>query len=189
VEPVTIFMLLLFLGPPFWEAAPPAEWSDSQIEWLLRESAWAYHEKGAQIYLASAWPVWQAERERYRRRPPSGGETSDSLEEYFEFLEENRDRYIVLAVHILLPQYLLTEKATRRMEERCVMIAGGKKHKLVGHFPPTPNDRYLRLVFPRVKPSSNGSLRFQLYVPGVPLPFRRVEFDLSRMKFRGNPTF
>ncbi len=182
--------MLLFLAPPFWEAKPPSEWTDAQIAWLLTESAWASREKGAQIYLASARPIWQAERERRRRQAGKAAERgTGDVREYFDFLEENRDRYIVLAVRIPLPQYLLTRKATKKMEERCVMIAGGRRYRIVGHFPPTAADRYLRLVFPRIEAPAGGAIEFNLYVPGVPLPFRRVRFEVDRLKYRGRPEF
>ncbi len=187
---MTILALLLFLSPPFWEAKPPSEWSDSQIAWLLTQSPWAYREQGALIYLASARPLWQAERERRRRRAPLGEEgRNEEIEEYFDFLEENRDRYIVLAVRIPLPQYLLTPKATKRMQERCLMLAEGRKYKIVGHFPPTAGDRYLRLVFPRVEPPADGALEFRLYVPGVPMPFRWVRFEIEKLAYQGQPEF
>lgn len=187
---LTVLALLLFLAPPFWEAAAPADWSDSQIAWLLAESPWAYREGGAQIYLASARPLWEAERERRRRKMRRDEEIGEeAVEEYFDFLAENRDRYIVLAVRIPLPQYLLTPKATKRMEERCVMVADGREYKIVGHFPPTAGDRYLRLVFPRVAPPDSGVLEFRLYVPGVPMPFRWVRFETEKLTYQGHPEF
>ena len=56
------------------------------------------------------------------------------------------------------------------MEERTEMVIGRKSFKIIGHFPPTENDPVLRLVFPREAQSSDKSVVFHLYLPGIPFP-------------------
>jgi len=183
-----LMLLLAFFAAPFWETSPPGDWSDEQLHRLLGSSPWSRSEKGARIYLASAEPLWLAERELWRRHPPDGGEYDDgSVEEYVEFMEDNRHDYIVVAVYVPLPQYLEPEKETKRMENRSVLVVGKKKHKMVGHFPPTAADHYLRLVFPPAVKAADETFFFDLYVPGVPLPYRRLIFDVARMTYKGKP--
>ncbi len=182
--------ILMFPNGPFWEALPPGEWTGGQIAALLAESPWVSSQEGAHIFLASAKPIREAEIERWTRRQPEdelAAQEYTESSEYIEFIRDNADDYIVLAVHIPYPQYLLSPKDTKAMENRCFLVTGGKRHKLVGHFPPTPGDRYLRLVFPRLIDPSTREFHFRLYVPGVPNPYRRVEFLTENLTYHGHP--
>jgi hypothetical protein len=184
---IWLVAVALFAGP-LWERLPPAEWTDEQLASFFRNSPWVSREEGAHIYLASARPVREAEVELRRRKLDlkSGSESTES-EEYFDFIRDNGDDYIVLAVHIPYPQYLLSEKDTQRMENRCQLVVGKKNHKLVGHFPPTAADRYLRLVFPKVVKPTDVEFTFKLYVPGVPSPFRMVTYRTADLAVNGSP--
>lgn len=181
-------VVLALLAAPFWETLAPEEWSDEQIQMILTSSPWVSPQDGAHIYLASARPVREAELERWERRQEeiTNIEFPES-DEYIEFLLENGGDFIVLAVHIPYPRYLRGEKDTKAMEKRCVLITGKKKHRIVGHFPPTPGDKYLRLVFPRVVPSDSEEILFHLYVPGVPRPHREVIFKTANLTYKGSP--
>jgi hypothetical protein len=65
------------------------------------------------------------------------------------------------------------------------MRVGRKRFKMSGYFPPSPGDPYLRLAFPREVTSSDKILTFDLYLPGVPIPFRKAEFTLKDMLWKG----
>jgi hypothetical protein len=56
---------------------------------------------------------------------------------------------------------------------------------IVGHFPPADTDPVLRLVFPRVVKSTDKSVTFQLYLPGIPFPEREVEFRVKDLMYHG----
>jgi hypothetical protein len=183
--PTWTLIVALLAGAAFWETTPPAEWSDEQIETLLGQSPWVRRDGEAHIYLASAWPLWQAELERRRRLEQEVAIEDGTIGEYFEFLENHRGEYFVLAVHIPHPRYLRPEKETRKMEEKSVLVIGKKKYKMLGHFPPTPDDRFLRMIFPREVTLEDEEFYFDLYVPGVPLPYRRLIYQPQRLTFKG----
>ncbi|MCD6359938.1 MAG: hypothetical protein J7M38_03675 [Armatimonadetes bacterium] len=184
---VILFMLALFAAP-FWETTGPREWSDAELQQLLHNSPWARtDEKGyAQMYLASARPMREAEAELRRRNPPTGAAAEDpTADEYAEFMRDNPGAYIVLAVQVRRPLFLEDPREIRSMENKCVLEVGKRKYKMVGHFPPTAADPYLRLVFPRVVKPSDKMFFFELYVPGVPKPFRRLVFGVKDLYYRG----
>jgi hypothetical protein len=56
---------------------------------------------------------------------------------------------------------------------------------LTGSFPPSESDPFLRLAFPRQVELSDKTLTFDLYLPGVPAPFRSAEFSLKDMVVAG----
>ncbi len=184
---IALCFLLAFFAGPFWETAPPEQWSDQEIYTLLHHSPWARQEEGTEIYLASALPAREAERELRRRRAPKDPADESPLEdeEYREFMSQYPGEYIVLAVRVPKPSYLENERDVQAMAKKSVLKAGKKKYRMVGHFPPVPGDPYLRLVFPRVEVPENHLLVFQLYVPGVPMPFRRLIFDTRQMIYKG----
>lgn len=188
--------LLLFLAAPFWENKAPAEWTDDELNRLLTNSPWAQivaaPAKGeapeVQVYLATAAPIEQAERERDRRagrKRPASPPPDPLAEEYRVWFQDNRAAQIVLAVRIFNDKGLSDNRETTRMEQECVMRAGRRKYKTTGHFPPSPGDPYLRLAFPREVEPADKSVTFDLYLPGVPLPFRTVEFSVKDMMLKG----
>ncbi len=189
--------LLLFLAAPFWEAKAPADWSDEELGRLLTNSPWAQMVTGpgrgdappVQMYLATAAPIEQAEREwnrRARLRQRAAPPPSDPLsEEYRVWFEDNRATQIVLAVSIPNNRAFADNREISHMQQECVMHAGRRKYKMTGHFPPSPRDPYLRLAFPRQVEATDKSVSFDLYLPGVPLPFRVVEFSVKDMLLKG----
>jgi hypothetical protein len=189
---------LTLLAAPFWESKAPPNWTDPELQQMFTDSPWAQmltsagpvNEPPVQIYLATAAPMQQAERERdarnQRRRPPGAPAVENPLaEEYRAWFEENHVTQIVLAVRIHNNSAFFDEKETRRMEEESVMRVGRKKLKMTGHFPPDAKDPYLRMAFPRSVDSSARSVSFDLYLPGVPMPFREVEFKLKDLLVNG----
>jgi hypothetical protein len=74
---------------------------------------------------------------------------------------------------------------TRQMEKDCVMKVGRKKYKMTGHFPPSPRDSYLRLIFPRVAVDSDKEIVFELYVPGAMPPYREAYFKVRDLYYKG----
>ncbi len=135
------------------------------------------------MYLATAGPIALAEKEHERRvqirRKPGTPVTENA--EYRLWMDEYRSTQIVLAVYIANPKGFLDEREVRRMEDESVLRAGKKKIKLTGSFPPSESDPYLRLAFPRQVDLSDKTLTFDLYLPGVPSPFRSAEFTLKDM--------
>lgn len=186
-------VLLLFAGP-FWESKAPEKWSDPELQALLADSPWAQMAAApgnsiappVQVYLATAGPIEKAERERDRRAALKKPPADDPLAaDYREWLEENRGKQIVLAAAIAKNDGLDDEGEIRRMENECVMRVGKKKYKITGHFPPSPGDPYLRLVFPREVQATDKSVVFELYLPGVPIPYREAEFRVKDMLVDG----
>jgi hypothetical protein len=106
-------------------------------------------------------------------------------EEYAEWLRENREQQIVLAISAGKSAQMSDEKEIRKMEEQSVMLVGRKKYKMTGHFPPSSGDPYLRIAFPREVTASDKTVTFELYVPGVGIPFRSFEFNVKDMIVKG----
>jgi hypothetical protein len=191
-------LVLLFAGP-FWESKPPAEWTDVELTALLTSSPWAQvmdspakavPGPGVSAYLATASAMVAAEKEadrrvKIRRKPGTEPEESPLAGEYKEWLEQNRATQIVLAVRMDSNRGFSDDREVQRMEDESVMRAGKHKFKITGHFPPYQGDPYLRLAFPRQVDLSDKTLNFDLYLPGVPVPYRSAEFKLKDMLVDG----
>jgi hypothetical protein len=191
----TIFLCaLLAAPPPFWESKAPHDWTDLEIASLLHDSPWARaalsqgiaRQPGIQTYLSSALPMQEAEAEVRRRRQirnrPAGPVETD---EYLEFLKQHQGESIVLTVFFPDPLQLADAKEAKRMEEESFMKIGRKKYKMTGHFPPTPDDPYLRLVFPRQLGPKDKTVEFDLYLPGAPDPYRIAEYVIKELMYKG----
>src|ERR1035437_400226 len=190
--------MLLFLAASFWETKAPADWTDDELLRLCTDSPWAQmaeasaqkesHGSAVQVYLVTAGPMQDEEKERQRRyvrksnRPVVEGPMDT---EYRLWLEDNRATQIVLAVRIPRAKDFDDAGQTKRLEEESIMRVGRKKYKMTGHFPPTANDVYLRMAFPRQVAESDKSIVFELYLPGVTPPFRTVEFRVKDMMVKG----
>jgi hypothetical protein len=192
-----VFLLLLF-AEPFWQAKPPMDWSEDELLRLLTNSPWAELVTGpgqnvpapaVQVYLATAAPMEQAERERDRRyrvkQPNPSPEATALAEEYQAWLKENRTTQIVVAVRMTGNAAFFDQKEVQRMEDESVMQVGRKKFKMTGHFPPSAADPYVRLAFPRQVQPGDKSVIFDLYLPGVPIPYREAEFSVKQMTLNG----
>lgn len=197
---IVLFAALLLFAGPFWTAKPPSEWSDQEIAQLMSDSPWAQTVAGpgrsggsaaVQVYIATAGPIRQAEKEMSRRaelrRKPGVEPVDDPLaREYRDWLEDNRTSQIILAIRVGRQDAFSNEAEVTRMEKESVMRIGRKKVQMTGHFPPYSGDPYLRLAFPR-QSGLSGKLSFELYLPGVPAPYRTVDFDLKDMVVGGKP--
>lgn len=187
--------ILFLFATPFWEVKAPADWTETEVLQLLTASPWAQMldaptKAGAssvQLFLATAAPIELAERQRdLRFKKKRANAPPDILdEEYKAWLAENRAKQIVIAVAVNLPQALSDEQETRKMEAECIMRVGRKRLKMSGFFPPSAADPYLRLAFPREVADSDKTIVFDLYLPGVPIPFRRAEFVVKDMLWKG----
>lgn len=179
---MSAFALLLLLLPfaqPFWETTPPAKWTEEQLSVMLTDSPWARPD----AFLATAAPMLAAEQQwRVRHIPKQAGDGGDS--DYTLFLQENAATHLALAVRIQFPNELSKSEEIERMEKECFLRAGRSKIRLAGHFPPTSADPFLRLVFPR-PPAAFRSLEFDLYLPGVSMAYRALEFSAKEMIWRG----
>ena len=188
----------LLLVDPFWITKAPQQWSDPELVEFLTASPWAQFATGpansAQVlvFLATAGPMLQAEEERERRgrekrRLAKLPEPDDELAgEYKLWLEDNRPTQVVLAVRVPNAKAFSDQKEIRQMEEGSVMRSGRNKTQMTGHFPPSGSDPYLRLAFPRkILRSEDKSVSFDLYIPGLAIPFRHLEFSLKDLLLNG----
>jgi len=191
-----LVVLMLLAGAPFWEAKPPRQWTAEEMDAIFHESPWAKmlslqtaigNVPPVHVYLATAKPMQEAELEAKRRLGNNRPAEDAADDEYRAFLRESGDKYIVLAVRLPDLNALADSKESRRMEEESFLRVGRKKHKIAGHFPPTPSDPYLRLVFPRAVEEQDKSLSFELYLPSAPAPYRSVEFQLKALYYKGKP--
>lgn len=193
----SIAILAFLVALPFWETKPPQQWTFEELNQLFHDSPWAQiveagprsvSTPAVQIYLATATPMRQAEEERRRRFPRKGAPANDpSDEEYRTFLAEDLGKSIVLAVGASDVTAFSDGAEVRRMEAESTMKVGKKKFKITGHFTPSGGDPYLRLVFPRNVTASDKSVTFELYIPGLPSPYRIVEFALKDLAYKGHP--
>lgn len=177
--------LLFLLSQPFWEAKLPQQWTDGEVETMLRDSPWAQivgPSPEVVVYLATAAPVEEAETEqRLRGKHPAPEPDPD----YAAYRSEHHDENLVLAIPYGPRVSFGSEQERRRMEDQCEMIVAHQSHKIVGHFPPADTDPVLRLVFPRVVKPTDKSVTFQLYLPGIPFPEREVEFRVKDLMYHG----
>ena len=178
--------LLFFLAQPFWEAKAPEQWTIREIELLRSNSPWAQAMGPAPtllVYLATAAPIEDAESElRLRSKKPLREPDPD----YAAYISEHRDHHFVLA--IAYATLVTSGKASeqRKMEQESVMKIGrNREFKMVGHFPPTPADPILRLIFPREMRPGDKTVVFRLYLPGIQFPEREVEFSVKELMYRG----
>lgn len=185
--------LLVLFAAPFWQSKAPEHWSDEELGALLTDSPWAQLAVApgssvavpVQVYLATAAPEEKAERERERRETKGHPVDDPLVADYRGWVEENHAKQIVLAVGVTKTDVLADEQEIQRMENECVMRVGKRKFKMTGHFPPSPEDRLLRLAFPREVQPNDKSVVFELYLPGVPIPYREVEFKVKDMLVNG----
>lgn len=188
-----LLAFLLMLATPFWETLSPREWNNEQLMLMLTDSPWAqtttFREGSpAPIYLASAKPMREAEAELLRRFTLKIGAAnmpdSASRREYEDFLAENDGKVVVIAIRNINLKILAEAEEGKRMEEESYMKVGKKKIKLSGHFPPTPADPVLRLIFPR--PAELGKeIQFELYMAGFTGPYRSAIFKLKDLVYKG----
>ena len=187
-------LLCALLAAPFWESKAPHDWTDAELSEALHSSPWAQpataegilRPPGVQTYLSSAVPMEEAEAEVRRRDQIRNHSTCPvETDEYREYLKSQKEKPIVLTIYFPDPNALADGVESKRMEEESIMKIGRKKYKMTGHFPPAPDDPYLRLVFPRAIGPKDKTVQFDLYLPGVGDPFRTVEYPIKDMVYRG----
>jgi hypothetical protein len=188
----------MFAGP-FWQEKMPADWTDIEVSQIFVDSPWAQTVSAPtrsapapaiQVYLATAPAMEAAEKERAKRvkarRKAGEEEKEDPLEEeYRAWLEDNRATQIVIAIRMASNLKMSDEAEVKHMEEESFLQVGRKKVKMTGHFPPTSRDPYLRMAFPRQPLGDEKNLTFSLYIPGLPLPFREVQFKVRDLMVNG----
>lgn len=190
-----LFALFLLLSGDFWDK-PPSEWSQAQLIQMLTDSPWAQMAgapgvSGAagpvQVMIATARPIELAEAEAKRRTPAAKKEADadDMKQEYLHWLQDNRSTQIVVAVAAHLSGAYSDEREMQTMQNECVMRIGRKKYKMTGYFPPSKDDPYLRLAFPREVKETDKSVSFDLYIPGIGIGYRSVEFSVKDMTVDG----
>jgi len=187
--------LLFLLAAPFWVSKAPADWTGEELQSLLSDSPWAQNLASpsnpaapvVNVYIATAGPMAEAEAERDRRyRIKHPNAPADLMaEEYRAWLKENQGKAIVLAIALPPRDADRIENDSQKMEEESVLRIGRKKFKMIGHFPPSPDDPFLRLAFPREVTAADKTVNFDLYLPGVALPYRSAEFRIKDMIVNG----
>lgn len=173
--------LLALWAAPFWETKAPHDWTESQIELLTHDSPWAQMadpSPAVQVYLATAYPLRQAEVELARRREKPLGD------EYLDYVRQQGSKQIILAIAYNNPNALADAAEARHMEEESIMKVGRQKYKMEGHFPPVPGDPFLRLVYPRVVTERDKTVTFELYLPGYG-PYHEAEFRVRDLLYKG----
>ena len=180
------FALLFFVPQPFWEAKPPQQWTDREIDTMRIASPWTQTIGPAPevlTWLATAQPIEEAEAEaRLRRRNP----LRQPDPEYVNYVAENREKVFVLAVSYPTLAGLSKESdGWQTLQKETRLRAGSSTYKVEGLFPPEPSDPALRLIFPRAVKPTDKELRFDLYLPGLPFPEREVEFRVKDLLYHG----
>jgi len=184
--------LLFFFGQPFWEAKPPEKWTDAEIATIRTNSPWAQQvgtpPQVSTIYLATAAPIEAAEAElrlRFKNELRSRNNAPELDPDYLDYMRDHRADCIVLAVTYPTLAGLGHADESKRMEEESVMIVGRKEYKIIGHFPPTPSQHVLRLIFPRMVKASDKSVVFRLLLAGLKFPERELEFRVKDLMYQG----
>ena len=180
--------LLFFLAQPFWDTKPPERWTDGEIYTIRNNSPWAQAVAPDPVvvaYLATAAPVEMAEAELRLRMKKNASRMPEPDPDYIDYLRENRESQFVLAITYPTLRGLGKAEENRRMEEETVMVIGRKTYPFAGHFPPTPSDPVLRLIFDREVKPSDRAVSFRLYLPGLNFPEREVEFRVKDLMFQG----
>jgi hypothetical protein len=180
--------LFFFLAQPFWETKPPEAWTDAQIQIIRTDSPWAQHTTElpvAVVFLATAAPIEHAEAELRLRLKKNPHPMPEPDPDYVEYLSSHRDENLVLAITYPTLAGLGDARESRRMEEESVMLIGKKSYGIVGHFPPTPSDPVLRLIFPRAVKPDDKTVLFRLYLGGLKFPEREIEFQVKDLTYQG----
>jgi hypothetical protein len=177
--------LLFFLAQPFWEAKPPEQWTDAEIQLIRSDSPWAQRSEASVIFLATAAPIEHAEAELRLRLKHNPHPLPEPDPDYVEYLLDHREQNFVLAITYPTLAGTSDARENKRMEEESVMIVGKKTYQMVGHFPPTPSDPVLRLIFPRVVKAADKTVLFRLYLGGLSFPEREVEFRVKDLTYQG----
>jgi hypothetical protein len=181
--------LLFFMGQPFWEAKPPEKWTDAEIAAVRNTSPWA-QQSGAPpqmvtVFLATAAPIEEAEAELRLRMKKGTRPLAEPDPDYLDYLREHRDSAFVLGITYPTLSGLGHADESKRMEDETVMLIGRKEYKILGHFPPTPSDPVLRLIFPRMVKPSDKTVLFKLYLEGLKFPEREIEFRVKDLTYQG----
>jgi len=147
----------------------------------MHDSPWAQMADPAppvQVYLATAYPLQEAEAELARRR---GKPLND---EYLDYLKENGGKTLIVAIAYKNVTALSDGEEARRMEDESIMKVGRQEYKMEGHFPPVPSDPFLRLVYPRAVTERDKTVTFELYLPGYG-PYHEAQFRVRDMIYKG----
>jgi hypothetical protein len=204
-----LVVALLFLADPFWQTKPPMEWTDVELSQILADSPWAQMAvqpgkaqvgKNAgqgqlvQVFLVTAAPIAKAVAERERRielrRPGTAKALADDplSEERSIWLSDNREGHVIVAARVGDNNAFSSGQETRRMEQDTAMDLGRLRVKVSAYFPPTRTDPHLYLAFPRQPVTDSDKIvTFELYLPGVPGPYRTVTLKVKDMLVDGKP--
>jgi hypothetical protein len=181
---MTLALYFLLSALPFWRATPPAEWSDGQLEALLREAPFGSitsSKEGRRAYLANFGPMAQAEEEWLRRRMGRRALDSAAWREYQSFLQEEGKAWVVLSIDAS-GMDLSNANDVSEMEKYCVMKVGKRRYPLQGRFRPTLHDPWLRLLFRRDIRPDDRQLSFELVLPVQGYSSHLLLFSLDEIR-------
>jgi hypothetical protein len=186
----TFASLLFFLTQAFWDAKPPEKWTDAEIASIRSNSPWAQQvgtpPQTVTVFLATAAPIEAAEAELRLRLKKNPRPLPEPDPDYLDYLREHRNDTFVLGVTYPTLSGLGRAGESKEMEEETVMVLGRKEYKILGHFPPTPSDPVLRLIFPRMVKPTDKTVFFKLYLAGLKFPEREVEFRVKDLMYQGH---
>jgi hypothetical protein len=178
--------------PPFWETKDPSEWTVAEARRLLVESPWAQpavtgpRGEAVLTYIATADPIIAAED--CVRAALKGADADPSWEEYREYLRGGTGKYIIIAVGVPKPEAFAEAAETKTMLKETKLRIGKRPVALVGHFPPSSTDPYVRFVFERDFRPGDDAIQFQVSVPGTSKLYY-AEFRLKELTYRGKLSY
>lgn len=184
--------LLAAAAPPFWETKDASAWTIAEANTLLTDSPWAQQAvtgpqgEAVLAYIATADPIIAAEdRIRAARKHP---EADSSWEEYRDYLRENTGKYIIIAVAAPKPEAFAEADEVKQMLKESKLKIGKRTAQLVGHFPPSGTDSYVRFVFERDVRAGDSALRLQVALPGFSKLYY-AEFRVTHLTYKGAPNY
>jgi hypothetical protein len=192
--------LLLFLAAAqaFWQARPPADWTRTEAQSLLRQSPWAAQAvteskmaaAGVPVLLLTALPVRQAlQRIDETNMEPTLGDREAELPEWRVLLRDQSPEYIALGVELPDPASADEARESAEMQKQTSLRIGKRRIRPHTVFPAGPRTPWTIFVFPRPVGPAEKVLRFELFIPGPGNPFRAVEFKTAALDYQGRPEF
>jgi hypothetical protein len=180
--------LFFLLAQPFWETRAPEQWTLAEIEQIRTDSPWAQpvgRIAPVVVYLATALPIEHAESELRLRMKKNPHPMPEPDPDYTEYLRDHHEDSVVLGVAYPRMNTFGKPGEDKRMEAETVMVIGKKEYHMLGHFPPTPSDSVLRLIFPRLVKPGDKQVMFRLYLPGLSFPEREAVFQIKELTYQG----
>src|SRR5262249_42600986 len=137
------------------------------------------------VFLATALPFEHAEAELRLRTKKNPHPMPEPDSDYVDYLRDHGEENFVLGITYPPMPAFGKPGEDKQMEEETAMVIGRKEYRIAGHFPPTPSDSVLRLIFPRAVKETDKTIVFRLYLPGLSFPERDAVFTVRDLKYQG----